>query len=91
MSVALSPAMSVVLKKGSLVRRGNVRPIGLGDVFSEDEKLLVLGPFYETAIVTRRLEELGLKYIDDYFELPHSGGDVPDWCEISLSYKDPSQ
>jgi hypothetical protein len=79
--------MSIILKKSSLARLGNVRPIALSEVFSEDEKLLVLGPFFETETVSGRLEELGLKYIDDYFDLPHTGGDVPEWCQISLSYK----
>ena len=86
MSVELSPAMSVVLKKSSLLRLGNIRPIGLGEIHSEDEDLIVLGPLYETSTVTRRLEELGLKYFDDYFDLPYSGGEVPDWCRISLRY-----
>lgn len=86
MSVEIGPAYSVILRKTSLSKLGNVRLLGLGDVRSEDDDLLVLGPFFETKEVSQRLEELGLVYFDDYFDLAHSGGQVPDWCKITLSY-----
>jgi len=89
-SVELGPGYSVVIRKASLSKLGNIRLLGLGDVRSEDDKLMVLGPFFETADVTKRLDELGLAYFEDYFDLAHSGGEVPEWCRISLSYSEPS-
>jgi hypothetical protein len=88
MSVEIGPGYSVVLRKDSLARLGDLSLLGLGGVHSEDDMLLVLGPFFETKDVTRRLEEMGLVYFEDYFDLAHSGGQVPDWCKVTLSYRE---
>jgi hypothetical protein len=57
-------------------------------LFAEDAELWVLGPCFETESLSERLTSLGLTYFEDYFDIPHSGGPVPDWCEISLEVKD---
>ena len=86
MSVQIGPGYSLVIRKQSIDNISEFRELNLGEIRSEDDMLLVLGPFFETESVSSRLNELGLSYFNDYFDLAHSGGEVPEWCKITLSY-----
>ena len=51
----------------------------------ETDKLLVYGPYFDyesLGEVCRRLDQLGLQYWDDYFDLKE---DIPDWISLDLS------
>lgn len=88
MTVSLSPAWSIIVRRSSVQGRDALARIesgSLGDIFSQDESLIVLGPLFEPATTMDELTSLGMSYPDDYFDLPHSGGTVPDWCRITLS------
>ena len=86
MAVQLAPAMSVIVKRSALVRAA-IDVSSFASVHSHDEHLVVLGPLFDSAAVTTRLDEHGLEYFEDYFDVPHSGGTVPDWCSIILEYR----
>lgn len=87
MTVSIGAAHSIVLRKAALVRLG--RPaediVGVvGDLVSEDADLLVLGPLFEPAPATKKLEEMGFEHFEDFFDLTNSGGVVAEWCQIEL-------
>lgn len=81
MTVRLSPACSVVVRALAAARI----PRDFGDVFDRDDDLVVFGPFFDTVGKISELERLGLVFTEDFFDLPHSGGTVPDWCAITLT------
>jgi hypothetical protein len=85
MTVTLSPAMSVVVKRSALERAG-IAPETIADVASSDAALVVLGPLFDSHDVTTRLAALGLAFHDDYFDIAHSGGTVPEWCTTKLEH-----
>jgi hypothetical protein len=87
MPVRLGPGYSIIVRKDSMARIGVTNQMIVGtvaDLVSEDDALLVLGPLYEPGDAGNKLRGLGLEYFEDYFDLPHSGGPVPEWCEIEL-------
>lgn len=90
MSVRLSPAFSVIVRIAELERcemLSRVERGELGEVFDRDHALIVLGPLFEPPASMDALEASGLAYYDSYFDLPHSGGTVPDWCAVSLEMR----
>lgn len=51
----------------------------------ETDNLLVYGPYFDYESleeVCRRLDQFGLQYWDDYFDLKE---DIPDWMSLALS------
>lgn len=87
MTVSIGVAHSIVLRKAALLRLGRSAKdvIGVvGDLVSEDADLLVLGPLFELDPATKKLEEMGFEYFEDFFDLTNSGGVVAEWCEIDL-------
>jgi hypothetical protein len=87
MSVAIGAGYSVVIRKSALrehrIRQGEL--IGkVGDLVSEDESLVVLGPLFETQEAIETLSKIGLEYFEDFFDIPHNGGPVAEWCQIEL-------
>jgi len=90
MPVTLGAGISVVVRKSSLSRVGKDREAiarDVGDIVSEDHDLLVVGPCFEAETPSGRLKALGLEYYDDFFDLPNTGGEVPEWCQIWLSLR----
>lgn len=86
MPVNLAPALSIVIKRSS-IERAQLEIVSIGDVASSDEHLVVVGPFFETETPSAKLDSAGLEYFEDYFDIPNSGGPVPDWCKITLSIR----
>ena len=78
--------MSIVIRKAGQFGVSPPPP-EFGDVFSEDEHLVVYGPFYATEVQFKLLEALGYVYTEDFFDLAHSGGMSPDWCETLLKLR----
>lgn len=95
MTVNLAPAISMVIRKHSLVERG-LTLTALQDalsgapVFSSDTSLLVFGPFFEAESHSKTLTRLGLRFFDDFFDIIHDGGQVPPWCSIRMVGKETS-
>jgi hypothetical protein len=87
MSVRIGPAMSIIVKRSSL-KRTNLDITMLGEIYSSDVHMLVLGPLFDTQMASNELNKHGLTYFDDYFDLPHEGGPVPEWCQIVLEFKE---
>lgn len=87
MSVRIGPGFSIVIRKDALDRAG-VAPSGvigsIGDLVAEDDDLLVLGPLFDPQAAIGRLQDSGLEYFQDFFDIPHSGGPVAEWCQIDL-------
>lgn len=90
MSVEIGGGFSIVIRVSSLARIGleikHNDPLW-GTIVSFDEHLLVLGPLFEAQTLEAELAKRGLEYWDDYFDLPNTGGPVPDWCQIVLRIK----
>ncbi len=60
--------------------------LDLSEPLDEDGELLTFGPFFggETlTVVHRRLVELGLVYVDDFFDLFM---DHPEWLEFRVAF-----
>lgn len=79
---------TLVIRREAYERSGLVRTalderLGLtADEFRVERDLVVLGPIHdEDALVTlvAELEQLGLAYFDDFFEL---SGNWPDWLRL---------
>ena len=85
--VSIGPGMSLVILRDALARESidveRIRTVG--DLVSQDESLIVIGPFFSVGPEKiSEIEGLGLVYFIDFFEIASSGGNVPDWCAISL-------
>ena len=50
----------------------------------QDDQLIVPGPLYDTQLAIEALNAMGLEYFEDYFDVPHSGGPVAEWCQIEF-------
>ena len=83
-----SGAPTLFIKRSSYERSGLARSaiderLGLtADEFRVEGELVMIGPVYDADAFTQlldELEQLGLAYFDDYFEL---SGNWPDWVTV---------
>jgi hypothetical protein len=83
-----SGAPTLLIKRASYERSGLARAaiderLGLtADEFRVDGDLVIIGPVYDAEAFTTlldELEQLGLVYYEDYFEL---SGNWPDWLTV---------
>lgn len=91
MPLALSPAYpTLLIRRGAYERAGLVRAslderLGLTDEeFRVEGDLIVLGPIHDAealGALLADLEQLGLVYFDDFFEL---SGNWPDWLRVHV-------
>ena len=80
-------APSLCIRRAAYEQSGLVRAdidarLGLtADEFRVERDLIVIGPIYGVALTEffDELEKVGLRYHDDYFELP---GNWPDWLKL---------
>ncbi|ATA53150.1 hypothetical protein CKY39_07950 [Variovorax boronicumulans] len=91
MSIEVTFSSGLVIRQSALVARGVTRTQLLEALESarpmaEDGELLSFGPCFGQEACdefVRRLEALGLVYVDDFFDLTLSH---PDWLKFSAQY-----
>jgi hypothetical protein len=94
-SIAITSEYGVIVRKNSLPERlltldQVLKVMETSKPFSEDENLLAFGPsFGQEALDTfrKRLEILGLRYWDDFFEFT---ADCPPWCGFRAEFRVPA-
>lgn len=90
--VKVSFEFGIVLRKSALAEKSVSRTdilkvFDTTEPLGESEGLLTFGPHFGVEAVqnfTQKLEGLGLKYWDDYFEAVF---DHPEWCSFSVDHK----
>jgi hypothetical protein len=90
--VQLSSEYGIVVRRsaldaGGVSREALLRAMEASRPLDEDETLVSFGPHFgeeAAAEFTRRLESLGLVYVDDFFVF---SGDFPVWCRFGASLK----
>ncbi|MCY1213296.1 hypothetical protein D3C87_869470 [compost metagenome] len=94
MSIEVTFSYGLVIRQSALIARGITRAQVLEVLeadrpMAEDRELLSFGPSFGGEACdefVRRLESLGLVYVDDFFGLTLSH---PDWLKFSASYDNP--
>jgi hypothetical protein len=95
MPLAIPPdAPTMLIRKSAFERAGLVRAqldsrYNLTDAeFQVEGELIAVGPLHDPDALgdlTAQLEELGLTYFDDFFEL---SGNWPEWCRLYVRETD---
>jgi hypothetical protein len=86
-AVRISEHFGIVVRMGSLHDRGVSRDQLLEQMecdhpLDEDDNLMSFGPHFGGEAAQefiRRLQELGMEYGDDFFEIEQL---LPEWCEL---------
>jgi hypothetical protein len=93
--VKITSEFGVIIRKKSLAEK-NISLDKLKEAaenatpMSEDEELISYGPHFGPEAMDnfgKKLNEIGLEYIDDFFNFY---GDFPDWAEFSVALKSKS-
>lgn len=89
-SLPIGPGHSVIVRQKSL-RRTGLAPEKIsnetGVPHRADEALVVFYEVEDLKPVEELMEARGMEFYTDFFDLPETGGDVAEWCEVRLSGK----
>jgi surfactin synthase thioesterase subunit len=93
MPIRISPDFGVLVRRASLSEKGlsldQVVAVMESEPLDRDQQLLSFGPHFGGEAAdefTRRLESLGLSFIDDFFVFEC---DLPAWCTVFAAVSDP--